>query len=196
MIASEPRITEYDTIVGDGDCGTGLKRGAESVLEFIESDLVSDDIVVTLNGICHVVENAMDGTSGAIYTIFLNALTAALRSNQPSSPEKASIAKNWVPALTSALSRLNMYTPARPGDRTLVDALDPFIDTLSTTQDVHTAAKIAMDKAIATKYLRPGLGRSVYVGGETSWVGRIPDPGAVGLAEFLLGISEAVKAWA
>lgn len=29
VIAAEPDITNYDTIVGDGDCGIGLKRGAE-----------------------------------------------------------------------------------------------------------------------------------------------------------------------
>jgi dihydroxyacetone kinase len=29
VVASEPEITKYDDIVGDGDCGTTLKRGAE-----------------------------------------------------------------------------------------------------------------------------------------------------------------------
>ena len=31
VIAAEPEITKYDTVVGDGDCGIGLKRGAEGV---------------------------------------------------------------------------------------------------------------------------------------------------------------------
>lgn len=29
MILAEPDVTRYDTVVGDGDCGIGLKRGAE-----------------------------------------------------------------------------------------------------------------------------------------------------------------------
>lgn len=29
IITAEPDITRYDTVVGDGDCGIGLKRGAE-----------------------------------------------------------------------------------------------------------------------------------------------------------------------
>lgn len=29
VVAAEPEVTKYDTIVGDGDCGIGLKRGAE-----------------------------------------------------------------------------------------------------------------------------------------------------------------------
>lgn len=32
IIAAEPLVTRYDSIVGDGDCGVGLKRGAEAVL--------------------------------------------------------------------------------------------------------------------------------------------------------------------
>jgi triose/dihydroxyacetone kinase / FAD-AMP lyase (cyclizing) len=31
VIAAEPDVTKYDTIVGDGDCGIGLKRGAEGL---------------------------------------------------------------------------------------------------------------------------------------------------------------------
>ena len=30
IIRAEPEVTKYDSIVGDGDCGTTLKRGAES----------------------------------------------------------------------------------------------------------------------------------------------------------------------
>ncbi len=29
VIAAEPEITRYDTIAGDGDCGTCLKAGAD-----------------------------------------------------------------------------------------------------------------------------------------------------------------------
>ena len=29
LIAAEPDVTRYDTVVGDGDCGIGLKRGAD-----------------------------------------------------------------------------------------------------------------------------------------------------------------------
>lgn len=29
VVAAEPEITKYDTVVGDGDCGIGLQRGAE-----------------------------------------------------------------------------------------------------------------------------------------------------------------------
>lgn len=31
MVAAEPDVTRFDTVVGDGDCGIGLKRGAEGM---------------------------------------------------------------------------------------------------------------------------------------------------------------------
>ena len=31
VIAIEPEVTKFDTVVGDGDCGIGLKRGAEGM---------------------------------------------------------------------------------------------------------------------------------------------------------------------
>lgn len=33
VVAVEPEVTRYDTVVGDGDCGIGLKRGAEGKRE-------------------------------------------------------------------------------------------------------------------------------------------------------------------
>lgn len=36
VIDAEPDITKYDTVVGDGDCGIGLKRGAEGIQKQLE----------------------------------------------------------------------------------------------------------------------------------------------------------------
>ena len=38
VIAAEPEVTRYDTVVGDGDCGIGLKRGAEGESDISERD--------------------------------------------------------------------------------------------------------------------------------------------------------------
>jgi triose/dihydroxyacetone kinase / FAD-AMP lyase (cyclizing) len=40
LMKAEPDITNYDTIVGDGDCGIGLKRGAEG--EFVQSSVCKE----------------------------------------------------------------------------------------------------------------------------------------------------------
>ncbi|OJD34238.1 dihydroxyacetone kinase [Diplodia corticola] len=189
VIAAEPDITNYDTIVGDGDCGIGLRRGAEALLNMLETTKTPDDAGLLLHDITHVVEKEMDGTSGAIYAIFLNALSHGLRiqadgSSKPVTPEI------WAKALQTSLDALAKYTPARPGDRTLVDALYPFVETLGKTGDVKAAAKAAEDGANGTKGMHASLGRSVYIGG--SGYQQVPDPGAHGLSQFLTGLSDSL----
>ncbi|CAG7919461.1 unnamed protein product [Penicillium olsonii] len=193
VIRAEPEVTRYDTIVGDGDCGIGLKRGAEAILALLNntSTPLTSDLLLTLTRIVTVVENVMDGTSGAIYAIFLNALAHGLRAQDPSSPTPVTT-EIWAQALRSSIDALGKYTPAKKGDRTLIDALVPFIETLSETGEVRVAAAAAQQGTESTKAMKASLGRSVYVGGEAGWVGKVPDPGAHGLSEFLTGLAEAL----
>jgi triose/dihydroxyacetone kinase / FAD-AMP lyase (cyclizing) len=189
VIVAEPDITAYDSKVGDGDCGIGLKRGAEAILRLLEQPKTTDDAVAFLNRIIHVVETNMDGTSGALYAIFLNALAYGLRSQSPPSPSSVT-AEQWAKALKSSLLALEKYTPAKPGDRTLMDALYPFVETFSKTGSVKQAAEEAENGARATKGMKASLGRTVYIGGGS--YKEVPDPGAYGLAQFLLGIAEGL----
>lgn len=189
MIACERDITHYDTIVGDGDCGIGLKRGAEAVIAELKSGKMPSDAVAFVNKIASIAENTMDGTSGAIYAIFLNALAHGLREQDAESKRDVD-AKTWAAALRSSVAALGKYTPAQPGDRTLMDALVPFVDTLAKDGDVKSAAEAAAKGAEETKGMKASLGRAVYVGGEEEWMGKIPDPGAWGLKEFLGGLVE------
>ncbi|KAF2740154.1 dihydroxyacetone kinase [Polyplosphaeria fusca] len=190
LVKAEPEITNYDTIVGDGDCGIGLKRGADAILKLLEKMKKTDDAVVFLQNIIQVVEVTMDGTSGALYAIFLNALAHGLRQQSPKSPEQIT-AEIWGKALESSLQALNKYTPAQPGDRTLIDALHPFVTTLCQTGDIQAATQAADEGSKRTRGMKASLGRTVYVGGD-GWQG-VPDPGAYGLAELLLGLSEGFK---
>lgn len=189
LIASEEEVTRYDTIVGDGDCGVGLKRGAEGILKLLSGGQVTADPAAVMAKIAGVVEATMDGTSGALYAIFLNSLTANVR-KLDSSSETQLTPKMWAQALEESLKALSKYTPAQPGDRTLVDALVPFVDTLKATGNTRKAAEAAKTAAENTKGMKASLGRSVYVGGEGHT--EVPDPGAYGLSQFLTGLADVL----
>ncbi|TDZ59850.1 Dihydroxyacetone kinase 1 [Colletotrichum trifolii] len=191
VIAAEPEVTKYDTIVGDGDCGIGLKRGAKAILKHISENPLTGDAVVDLASAVPVVENTMDGTSGALYAIFLNALVGGLRSLAPGTADP----KVWAAALKQSSDAMSRYTPARPGDRTLVDALYPFVETLGQTGDVKKAAEAARAGAETTKGMKASLGRTVYIGG--SGFEQVPDPGAWGLSCFFAGLAgiEGEEGW-
>ena len=182
-------MTKFDTIVGDGDCGIGLKRGAEAILKFLARTELTDDALLTFAKIVHIVENTMDGTSGALYAIFLNALTHSFRTQNPSTPTELT-SRIWAEALSLSLQALSQYTPAQPGDRTLMDSLFPFVETLEKTGSTKKAAQAAAKGAESTRGMKASLGRTVYVGGE-GWQG-VPDPGAHGLSEFLKGVADAL----
>ncbi|EKG10062.1 Dak phosphatase [Macrophomina phaseolina MS6] len=83
LIAEEPTITRYDTIVGDGDCGLTLRDGAQKVLSFVrDADLTQ--LPSVLAALVDDLEVTMGGTSGALYCIFLSAFANALRAEAQS----------------------------------------------------------------------------------------------------------------
>jgi dihydroxyacetone kinase len=128
----------------------------------------------------------MDGTSGALYAIFLNAVTQSLRQQSEKQKEEGPISvSSWATALKFALDTLGTYTPAQPGDRTVIDALAPFVARLSESGDVRAAVEAAREGCESTKGMQASLGRSVYVGGD-KWK-NCPDPGAYGLLKLLEG---------
>jgi hypothetical protein len=177
VIKAEPTITEYDTIVGDGDCGYTLRDGAKQVLSFIQGkDLAR--LPETVAELVSDLEVNMGGTSGALYCIYLTALAGALAS------------ESTIPdALKAALQQLMKYTRARLGDRTMMDALIPFIETLKSSGDAERAIQASREGVEGTKKMEAKLGRSTYL--DESATRGVPDPGAYGLLILLQGMSNA-----
>ncbi|EMC93504.1 hypothetical protein BAUCODRAFT_26777 [Baudoinia panamericana UAMH 10762] len=177
VIEAEPTITEYDTIVGDGDCGYTLRDGAKQVLTFIKGKDLSR-LPEMVGQLVNELEVNMGGTSGALYCIYLTALASALAT-------ETSVAK----ALKAAAEQLMKYTRARVGDRTMMDALLPFIKTLVNGEDAEKAVQAAHEGVEGTKRMEAKLGRSTYL--DESATRGVPDPGAYGLYILLKGMSAA-----
>ncbi|KAM3123000.1 dihydroxyacetone kinase [Candidozyma auris] len=189
LISKEPEITKYDTQVGDGDCGETLKAGAEAILAAIDSDKQFkdnlSDVVATVSAITEIVEDKMGGTSGGIYAIYLTSFAKNLKE------EKAVNTQSVASAMSKALyDGLFKYTKARKGGRTLVDTLQPFVDTLVETGDVAKSIDAARKSCENTAKLQAKFGRASYVN-EEEFAGGVPDPGAVGLLAILEGFTGA-----
>lgn len=191
VIEKEPLITKYDTQVGDGDCGETLKMGATSVLNGLDGlDFDLRDPVDTLSRITDVVEDSMGGTSGGIYAIYLTSLVKNLQACKDT--EVSLIAGAMKDALYDGLFH---YTKARQGGRTLVDTLQPFVDTLVETGDVKALVVAAAKSCDRTALLHAQFGRASYVN-EAEFKeeeGGVPDPGAVGLLAIIEGFCESYQ---
>ncbi|KAH7105788.1 dihydroxyacetone kinase [Auriculariales sp. MPI-PUGE-AT-0066] len=186
LIAVEGEITRLDSIAGDGDCGLTLRSGAQGVLGEIKKGTVSgDDVIKSIISIAQACEKNMDGTSGALYSIWFSSLAQGLQTT------KSNVAdlKTWTEALSSTLDKLYTYTPARAPSRTLVDPLDAFVNALRGGKSIQESADAAAKATDATKDLPARAGRATYV--ESERLKGVIDPGAFGLKVILEQIAKA-----
>jgi dihydroxyacetone kinase len=137
-------------------------------------------------------ERAMDGTSGALYSITFNALAAGFVKQDSN---ETCTAKMWSIALSHAVESLYKYTNARPPSRTLVDPLDAFTKTFAESEgnDLGNAIAEARTAAEKTKDLVAKAGRAAYVGQDALKDRQVPDPGAWGVVKILEGIQKALS---
>ncbi|KIV99896.1 dihydroxyacetone kinase [Verruconis gallopava] len=183
----EPEITHADTIVGDGDCGMTLKRGCKAIQQHFR-DNSSSSLTHNLLEIAHLVDSNMDGTSGAIYSLFFNGLASSVQDLSKAKFETLNL-EFWASAAENALVTVQKATPARLGDRTIMDALEPFVNTLKEgVECAYLAAKKGME---STKGIPPAFGRSVYVN-EAGWY-QVPDPGAMSVVALAKGLQNAMQ---
>jgi dihydroxyacetone kinase len=135
------------------------------------------------------VEDKMGGTSGGIFALFVSALAGEVR--KAARDGKATV-ELWSVAAQRALGHLSRYTPAKVGDRTLMDVLIPFVETLAQAHSLDAAVSEAQKAAEGTAKLKPRLGRATYVGeieGDLP-----PDPGAYAVLAIVQGLAEGAGA--
>lgn len=188
----EPKTTWYDTIAGDGDCGTTLVNGGEAIIKAINDKSIRlDDGVNGIDDLAYIVEDSMGGTSGGLYSIYLSALAKGVRESGDSELSVHTFAF----ASKYALDALFKYTRARKGFRTLIDAIQPFVETLNEGKGLDAAAKAATEGSEQTRKMDAVVGRASYVAKEElhklDSEGGLPDPGAFALAAILNAIVEA-----
>lgn len=192
LVVAEPDLTKWDTVMGDGDCGETLKTGATCLLSAIDNGLTkSGSVVKVLHELEEIVEGKMGGTLGGILGIFFVSVRSALEKNIESGSTQDTVSL-WGKSLRTALESLRRYTPAKVGDRTVMDTLIPFADAMA-GGDFGAGVKAAVDGAEATKTMKPRLGRATYVGGGSEGKELPPDPGAWGAMVAIKGLQDGLQ---
>lgn len=204
VTADEPKLTEYDTLMGDGDCGTTLLAGAKAAYAIgEENDENLANLAKGLMKIASSVRSGMGGTSGALYGIFLNSFVSGVQRNFEETKEVN--VQLFAKSSAQALETLKGYTNARENSRTLMDALIPFVnelnkavftDKVGSLDAIERALKAAHEGAEATKWMSSSFGRSTYVGANTDGediTKGIPDPGACGIVSIVTAIQSGIN---
>jgi triose/dihydroxyacetone kinase / FAD-AMP lyase (cyclizing) len=188
LIDAEGDLTELDRVTGDGDLGINMERAAK-VVQCAVGSYPLDDIPVTLKALGHTLQRELGGSSGPLYGVLF------LRCGNTLAKSGATELAQWVEALDQGCRAISELGGAQPGDRTMLDALSPFVKALknSVGMPAHEAILSAVEAAErgveATAQMKPRLGRSSYLGDR---VLGSPDPGAKAISIWLRAATEAL----
>ena len=181
---AEAHLTELDAAAGDGDLGASMTRGAAAIRALPDAAW-SAPPGVALARIADALRRAIAGSSGPFYA------TALLRAAQilPKTPTPP----DWAAALAAGVSAIAELGGAKPGDRTMIDALDPAATAFAAALAAGGPANEAWDAAVAvaqqgvaaTAQMYPRLGRASYLGERA--IGTV-DAGAAAVAIWLRAV--------
>ncbi|MCG2620794.1 dihydroxyacetone kinase family protein [Arthrobacter sp. I2-34] len=177
-----PELGRLDSVAGDGDHGIGMQRGATAAVA------AGRDALAAGAGAGSLLQLAGDawadkagGTSGALWGMALNTVGARVGNDVP--PDAVSVSAG----IAEAGQKIQQFGKASLGDKTLLDVLLPFSDSLSEHVRAGSslraawsaAADVAQRSADATAQMVPKMGRARPLAEKS--VGT-PDPGAVSMA--------------
>lgn len=179
LIASELDLDALDAKVGDGDAGKTFANAARQVLAH-QASLSTGDPALLFTELGGLFSRSMGGSSGVLASIFFTATGSACRSGS-----------DLVTSLSFGLERIRAYGGANPGDRTLVDALEPALRASmgGKGRTLTISAAAARAGADATKSMRARAGRSAYV--PEGLTRGVADPGAEAVARIFEAIAQA-----
>lgn len=169
LIAAEAELNALDARAGDGDTGTTLAAGARSLEEAMDRLPLADHTQL-YRAIGQELSQTMGGSSGVLLAIFFAAAGDA-----------ASSGHSMREALAIGLDRMQEVGGARPGDRTMIDALGPALDALE--DGFGAAAAAAREGADRTAGMQAArAGRASYLSAEQ--LAGHADPGAEAVARL------------
>lgn len=194
LAEAEEELGRIDAVAGDGDHGQGMRRGSASAAEAARAAAKAGAGAGTVIAVAgDAWADTAGGTSGAIWGLILRGFGTAIGDSARIDLRAAAA------AMQAALSDVTQLGRARVGDKTLVDALVPFVDTLAAeAASGHDLAKAwraaavrATEAADGTRDLSPRLGRARPLAARS--IGH-PDAGAVSLALVARTIADALEA--
>jgi D-erythrulose 4-kinase len=190
LAAAEEELGRIDAIAGDGDHGRGMVKGSaaarDAAVHAVDEGAGQGSV---LKAAGKEWAAKAGGTSGVLWGAMLSALGARL--GDAGRPDGATIAAG----MRDGYDALIQLGGAAPGDKTMLDALLPFVEELerrigdgeSWQQAWAAAADLSADAAKATADMRPKVGRARPLAERS--VGT-PDAGATSLAMCARTVAE------
>jgi phosphoenolpyruvate---glycerone phosphotransferase subunit DhaL len=177
-------LNELDAAMGDGDTGISVAKAAAGLVAYLDANEPGEDLGKYLAGAGMAINRVASSTLGTLIS------TAFMRAGKVAQGKATVDSTTLAQMLEAANQGIQERGKAKPGDKTLVDALDPataaFAASIAHGQSLATAAgkmveaaRVGRDAAIP---LRGRMGRAAWVGERTE---NHPDPGSVFIVQIL-----------
>ncbi|MCT1448388.1 dihydroxyacetone kinase subunit DhaK [Brevibacterium casei] len=172
-------LTRLDQVTGDGDFGDNLRGGLRHTTRLMEEADAAGFAAAE-----RAFLNGVGGTSGPLLGLLFQELNAGYaKLGDDEHPRTV-----WEQATAAGSAAIRRVGGAEPGDRTVIDVLEPTASALS--GGFASAAETAADAAQATAELQARRGRASYVDGRGHGT---PDAGAVGISLLFTAAAEVYE---
>jgi dihydroxyacetone kinase-like protein len=185
-------LTQLDASIGDADHGANMTRGFAAVqdkLDDLDGGTPPGKLLITAGS---TLVSTVGGASGPLWGSALRKAGRSLGDAEQVEPVAL------VAALEAALGAIVELGAAELGDKTMVDALAPAVESMrsslasgGTLEDALASARVAADEGMrATVPMVARKGRASYLGERS--VGH-QDPGATSVAIVVAALERAVR---
>lgn len=183
-------LSDIDGLIGDGDHGINMNKGFTLAGEQLGRE--PGDLTHALGVLSKVLMVKIGGSMGPLYGMFFKAMAGATQGVE------AVDAATFGKMLKATREAIEKISPAKPGDKTLMDVLVPAQEAFQTALDggkpfvecldvMSQAAELGRD---ATKDMVAKLGRSSRLGERSRGV---VDAGAASCCLILQTMAQSIK---
>lgn len=199
MEAHRDELTELDQPIGDSDHGINMARGFSAARALLPS-LAGEAPAAVLKKVGSTLVSKVGGSSGPLYGTLFRKVGVALKADDSLASDGNAV-RCLAAGLSKAFVGIEDLGGAKPGDKTMLDAMQPAMEALEhargedapLVEALAQAADAAEAGAEATVPLQARKGRASYLGERS--VGH-KDPGAASFALLMRTVANAVAAQA
>jgi len=190
MAENRDYLTQLDAAIGDADHGANMDRGFKAVTNKIP-EFSDKDIGTIFKTVGMTLISTVGGAGGPLYGTFF------LQAGMKTAGKMELNLADWFVTLEAALNGVVMRGKAEIGDKTMVDALTPAVNSLKKALEDNTSLEKALQQSAeaarqgmeATIPLVARKGRASYLGERSAGH---QDPGAT--SSYLL-LKAAADTW-
>lgn len=183
-------LSDIDGLIGDGDHGINMNKGFTMCRE--ELDKNPGDMAHGLKVLAKILMMKIGGSMGPLYGKFFKGFAKEIDGK-----EQIDV-NDFGQALTAILTSIQSISPAKPGDKTLIDTLHPAVNAYneavqsgnSFDEALDIMAQAARDGRDSTKEMVAQLGRASRLGERSKGV---LDAGATSCCLILETMANGVK---